>query len=102
MDHFLQYTLYLLAVFSAGVSFYYSIKSRKSPSVKYRGLYAANTNIGMGAMLIAVACIQLFLFPNSWVRLIVGLVFLLLGSFNLFAGLRNHGVYRWMKDEPKS
>jgi len=54
-------------------------------------------NIAMGVMLILLALIQMLLFAGSTLRVIVGAVFLLLGLFNLFAGLRNHSVYRSLK-----
>jgi hypothetical protein len=52
----------------------------------------------MGAMLISIAIIQLFLFTGSTVRVIVGAVMLLLGLFNLFAGIRNYGLYDRIKE----
>jgi hypothetical protein len=43
----------------------------------------------MGVMLIAIAVSQLFFFTDSVVRRSFGVVCVLLGLFNLFAGLRN-------------
>jgi hypothetical protein len=59
---------------------------------------AAKMNISMGAMLISIAIIQLFLFTGSTVRVIVGAVMLLLGLFNLFAGIRNYSLYDRIKE----
>jgi hypothetical protein len=55
-------------------------------------------NISMGLMLISISVIQLFLFTGSSVRVVVGAVMLLLGLFNLFAGIRNYGIYNRIKE----
>jgi uncharacterized membrane protein len=65
--------------------------------VKKTGLYTAKMNICMGLMLLFIATIQILLFEGSTVRVIVGSIFLLIGLFNLFAGLRNHSVYSRLK-----
>lgn len=79
---------------------YYSFRVRRRTSVKQRGLDAAKTNVCMGAMLIASAVWLLFWFSDSALRRAVGTLFVLLGLFNLFVGLRNHGVYRRLPDPP--
>lgn len=76
---------------------YYSLRYRRTADPKTRGILQARMNIVMGIMLILLALIQMLLFTGSTVRVIIGAVFLLLGLFNLFAGLRNHGAYRSMK-----
>lgn len=91
---FLQTVLYIAAILSAGLWLYYSIKSKRTEEQKLRGIYASRMNMAMGTMLITIGSIQLFLFYfDSWVRVTVGFVFLLLGFFNLFAGIRNHSHY---------
>lgn len=72
------------------LSVYFSLRSRRSSEPRLRGLYAARMNICMGSMLILMAGIQMIMFTGDTVRIIVGSLFLLLGLFNLFAGLRNH------------
>jgi hypothetical protein len=91
-----QFILYFIAIAAAGLSFYYSIRYRRESSVKMRGLYTARMNICMGTMLTVVAVIQLFLFTGSWVRFTVGTLFLLIGLFNLYAGMRNHSRFNSM------
>ncbi|UHA76144.1 YtpI family protein [Paenibacillus sp. 481] len=86
--------LVLLICLTSGLSVFYSIRSRRSSHAGYRGLYAARTNICMGFMLVFIALIQMFMFEGSTVRVIVGAVLLVLGAFNLFAGLRNHGHFQ--------
>lgn len=86
----IQFALYFGAVLSAALWLYFSISSRRSTDAKKRNIYSARVNIAMGTLLICIACVQLFLFSDTWIRLVVGGLFLLLGLFNLYAGLRNH------------
>lgn len=86
----IQFALYFGALLSAALWLYFSISSRRSTDAKKRNIYSARVNIAMGALLICIACVQLFLFSDTWIRLIVGGVFLLIGLFNLSAGIRNH------------
>ncbi len=78
-------------------SVYFSFLNRREQDPRKRGIYAARMNISMGVMLIAIAITQLFFFSDSVFRRIFGTVCLLLGLFNLFAGIRNHGFYQRMK-----
>jgi hypothetical protein len=89
----LQSILYAAVVATSVLSVYFSFRSRRADTVKKSAIYAARMNICMGIMLICIALIQILLFDSSTVRVIVGTVFLLLGLFNLFAGLRNHMFY---------
>jgi uncharacterized membrane protein len=50
-------------------------------------------NICMGLMLIFIAALMMILFTGSSVKVVVGGLFILLGLFNLFAGLRNHSHF---------
>ncbi len=93
----LQYMLYTAVVVTSLLSFWYSSRRRRADSVKKTGLYTAKMNICMGLMLLFIATIQILLFEGSTVRVIVGSIFLLIGLFNLFAGLRNHSVYSRLK-----
>lgn len=96
MLEWLQYFIFAAVLFCSLTSVYYSVRSRRSESSRLRGIFAARTNIFMGLMLTLIAFTQLFLFISSYVRMGVGVVFLLLGLFNLFAGLRNHSMYSRM------
>ncbi|MFK7697774.1 YtpI family protein [Paenibacillus sp. HJGM_3] len=80
---------------------YYSYKYRSQTSPKLRGLFAAKMNISMGVMLLAIALVQMLLFSGSTLRVVIGAVIMLIGLFNLFAGIRNHGFYDRMT-EPDS
>lgn len=90
----------LLVIFACSLfgSVLFSVRYRRQVSRKARGMDAAKMNMSMGAMLISIAIIQLFLFTGSTVRVIVGAVMLLLGLFNLFAGIRNYGLYDRIKE----
>jgi hypothetical protein len=83
----------ILIVLTSVLSAVYSIRSRRTADGRLRGLYGARMNISMGLMLIFIALLQMFLFPGSTIRVIVGAVFMLIGLFNLFAGLRNHSFF---------
>ncbi|MBD2863781.1 MULTISPECIES: YtpI family protein [Paenibacillus] len=90
----------LLIVFAVSLlgSVFFSIRYRRQHSRKARGTDSAKMNISMGLMLISISVIQLFLFTGSSVRVVVGAVMLLLGLFNLFAGIRNYGIYNRIKE----
>jgi uncharacterized membrane protein len=92
----LQWVLAAGVFATLAATVYYSLKYRRSADPKTRGILQARMNIVMGVMLILLALIQMLLFSGSTVRVIVGAVFLLLGLFNLFAGLRNQSVFRSM------
>lgn len=87
------YTLYAVLIISCLCSVFFSIKSRRSVDPTVRGLSAAKTNISMGVMLIILALIQMFMFSGSSIRVVIGAVFMVLGAFNIFAGIRNHSIF---------
>ncbi len=94
MLQWISYVLWLIILFTMLASAYYSFKSRREKNPRFRGLYAARMNICMGIMLVGIAVIQLFMFGGSNVRIAFGTVCLLLGLFNLFAGMRNHAHFK--------
>ena len=98
MLQWLQSILAVVILFTLGCSIYYSVKYRRQHSRKHRGVYAAKMNISMGVMLLAISLVQFLLFTGSTLRVIVGAVFLLLGLFNLFAGIRNYGLFSRVKE----
>jgi hypothetical protein len=89
----LEWILILGIAVTSVLSVYYSFKSRRASQNRTKGLYSARMNISMGIMLLLIAIIQLFMYTASSVQVIVGCLFALLGLFNLFAGIRNHGLY---------
>ncbi|MGO4371374.1 YtpI family protein [Paenibacillus sp. 2TAB19] len=97
MDQLLQWLLLPCILITLVLSVVFSLKSRRGTDAKLRGMNAAKMNISMGVMLMFIALVQLFLSNESTVRIVIGSLFLVLGVFNLFAGLRNLSVYRTMK-----
>ncbi|MNI06483.1 hypothetical protein D3C81_1417260 [compost metagenome] len=87
------YVLYAGLIISSVGSIVYSIKSRRSLDPIVRGKSAAKMNIFMGCMLIILAIIQMFMYSGSTVRVVIGALFMVLGAFNIFAGIRNLGTY---------
>jgi hypothetical protein len=84
-------------IFTSVLSVFFSFKSRRSGEPRIKGLYSARMNITMGVMLLLVASIQIFMYTASTLQVVIGSMFALLGLFNLFAGIRNHGMYSSMK-----
>lgn len=93
MINALQWILGIIVAVTAVLSFIFSYRSRRSADPILRGLNASRMNICIGLMLIFLALIQMVLFSGSTLRVVVGAVFMLLGLFNLFAGLRNHAYF---------
>ncbi len=89
----IQLVLTILVIATCCMSVYFSFKSRKTPDVKQRGLYAALLNINMGLMLVFISILLLVMFSGSSVRVVVSSLFFLLGLFNLFAGMKNHSHF---------
>jgi len=89
----IQLVLTILVIATCCLSVFFSFKSRKTPDVKQRGLYAARLNISMGLMLVFISILLLVMFSGSSVRVVVSSLFFLLGLFNLFAGMRNHSHF---------
>lgn len=87
------YAFYAFLFATLGLSIYYSFAARKEKEPTAKGIKTARMNISMGLMLVGISLNQWLGYDYSTRRLIVGMVFLLLGLFNLFAGLRNHSIY---------
>ncbi|MEX2416464.1 MAG: YtpI family protein [Paenibacillaceae bacterium] len=90
----LQYILYVSFIIAIGFSIYYSVKFRRERRLDHRGLLQAKQNISMGIMLILLALYPLLIISGSSIGIVIGAMFLLMGLFNLFAGIRNHTTYR--------
>ncbi|MFX3635056.1 MAG: YtpI family protein [Candidatus Pristimantibacillus sp.] len=97
MDSLIQWLFAPGIIITLALTVLFSYKSRRSSDQRLRGLNASRMNISMGVMLIFIAGVQLFLSNESTARIIIGTLFLVLGLFNLFAGLRNQSHYRTMR-----
>lgn len=93
----LSFVLTAVILLSLLSTVFYSFRSRTQKDAYLRGLLAAKMNISMGFMLVAMALLQIFLFEANTIRTILGIIFLLLGLFNFFSGVRNHMHYRSQK-----
>ncbi|WP_130613256.1 YtpI family protein [Cohnella abietis] len=89
----LQWVFGAIILVTCCLSAFNSFRARRSTEVRLRGLYTSRMNISMGLMLIFIAFFQMFMFSGSSVRVVIGSLFLLLGLFNLFAGIRNHSHF---------
>lgn len=93
----LRNSAFVLVAILLAFSFYYSYKTRRQTDPILRGLLQAKQNMAMGMMLAVLSVYPLYLMPGSTIRVLVGALFLILGLFNLFAGIRNHAVYKSRK-----
>ncbi|MFD0588366.1 YtpI family protein [Paenibacillus sp. GCM10027627] len=102
MEQLMQWVLYPGIMITLALSAYFSFKSRRVADPRQRGMSTARMNMSMGVMLMFIAAVQLFLSNESTLRIVIGAVFLVLGVFNLFAGLRNLSAYRnWQQTESR-
>ena len=89
----IKYVLFLLLVVCTIGAAWFSLSSRRAQDPLDQGLKRALMNILLGMMLVTLALMAMFLFPGSTVNIIVETVFLVIGAFNLFSGLRSYGYY---------
>ncbi|GAS80710.1 YtpI family protein [Paenibacillus amylolyticus] len=85
----------LIAIFAVVMVFaaLNSIRSRRTSDAASAGLYRSWTNIWMGSMLIVLALILMFVFTGSTLSVVVEALFLIMGAYNVFAGIRNRSYY---------
>jgi uncharacterized membrane protein HdeD (DUF308 family) len=93
MNQLMQWLLMPGILVSLVFSAVFSFKSRRAADPRTRAVHSAKMNISMGSMLLFIALVQLFLSGESTLRIVIGAIFLVLGVFNLFAGLRNLSLY---------
>ncbi|WP_410511989.1 YtpI family protein [Paenibacillus sp. BR2-3] len=94
----IKYLLFiLLVVFVVGAA-YFSTASRRAADPLDKGKKRSIMNVMMGAMLVTLALMSMFLFQGSTLNIIVEAAFLVMGAFNIFSGLRSHGYYSRLKN----
>ncbi|GAB6988471.1 YtpI family protein [Paenibacillus pini] len=93
----IKYLLFALLVITCLSSAFYSYRSRRTSDPLEKGINGAQMNIFMGIMLIVLSLIFMFIFRGSTVAIIIEALFLVLGAFNVFAGLRNRSYFSRMK-----
>ncbi|MDB5055921.1 MAG: hypothetical protein JWM44_3971 [Bacilli bacterium] len=90
MKDVISYFISTVIILSLCFSIFYSYRQRTQTDAIKKGILAAKMNISMGSMLVFMALLQIFLFEANSARTILGILFLLLGLFNLFSGFRNY------------
>ncbi|GEN32607.1 MULTISPECIES: YtpI family protein [Aneurinibacillus] len=88
----------IIIILSATFALYYAITWRSQPGVIAR-IYQARMNIGMGIFLLGVGFNQLTFEHVDTIRLVIGIVFLLIGGVNLVLGIRNLRYFTKIKKE---
>ncbi|AIQ46262.1 hypothetical protein R70723_10505 [Paenibacillus sp. FSL R7-0273] len=89
----IKYLLFiLLVVFMTGAAAY-SLSSRRTSDPLEKGRRRSIMNVLLGAMLVTLSLMSMFLFRGSTLSVIVEAVFLVIGAFNIFSGLRSYGYY---------
>ncbi|GAB6926649.1 hypothetical protein JCM10914A_06320 [Paenibacillus sp. JCM 10914] len=89
----IHYILYIILVLSVVAAALYSIKARRVSDPAKRGSLMAMMNICMGCMLVSLSLVCMFLFRGSTPAIIVEAAFMVLGLFNIFAGIRSRVYY---------
>ncbi|MHA0857776.1 YtpI family protein [Paenibacillus sp. CMAA1364] len=89
--------LMVLIIATCIASAYYSLRSHRSADPVDRGVFSSITNIFMGIMLILLSITFMFIFHGSTPAVIIEALFMVLGAFNLFAGIRNRKYYTHQK-----
>ncbi|MDQ0191808.1 YtpI family protein [Paenibacillus wynnii] len=93
----IKYLLFiLLAIFAINAAIF-SIASRRATDPLVKGQKRSIMNVLMGAMLVDLALMAMFLFHGSTLAIVVEALFILIGLFNIFSGLRSNGYYSRMK-----
>lgn len=90
---FIKYLLFILLVIFVIGAAVFSISSRRALNPQDKGLKRSVMNVMLGAMLVTLSLISMFLFRGSTVNIIVEAAFLLIGAFNIFSGLRSYSFY---------
>lgn len=95
----IKYLLFvLLAVFMISAAVY-SMSSRRAADPLVKGLKRSVMNVLLGAMLVTLSLMSMFIFSGSTLNVVIEAAFLLLGLFNIFSGLRSHGYYSRLRNE---
>jgi hypothetical protein len=85
--------IYYLLLIELAVTVYYSIRGRRSRDILQRAIFFARMNIMIGVLFLTMSFAQLFTTSyNQWL-IMFAIVVMIIGLFNLFVGIRNHGIY---------
>ncbi|AIQ28703.1 hypothetical protein P40081_11340 [Paenibacillus sp. FSL P4-0081] len=89
----IKYLLFVLLVVFMISAAMYSFSSRRAADPLIKGLKRSIMNVLLGAMLVTLSLMSMFIFRGSTLNVVIEAAFLLLGIFNIFSGLRSHGYY---------
>jgi len=93
----IKYLLFiLLVIFVIGAAFF-STASRRATDPVEKGQKRSVMNVLMGAMLVDLALMAMFLFHGSTLNIIIEAAFLIIGLFNIFSGIRSNTYYSRLK-----
>ncbi len=94
----MSWIVFVLLLVELACTVFFSITARRQQDPVKRGVYFARMNIMIGVLFLTLSTAQLFLSPYSSWRVAFAILVLLIGLYNLFVGIRNHGMYtRMMK-----
>lgn len=93
MIMFIKYLLFILLVIFVIGAAVYSVSSRRATDPLHKRLKRSVMNIMLGAMLITLSLMSMFLFRGSTINIIVESIFLVIGVFNIFSGIRSYSYY---------
>ncbi|MNE83574.1 hypothetical protein D3C80_1803990 [compost metagenome] len=89
----IKYLLFILLVVFMTSAAVFSFSSRRAADPLERGRRRSIMNVLLGAMLVTLSLMSMFLFSGSTISIIVEALFLVIGAFNIFSGLRSYGYY---------
>lgn len=93
----IKYLLFALLVAFMIAAAVYSYSSRRARDPLIKGIKRSIMNVLLGAMLVALSLMSMFIFRGSTLNVVIEAAFLLLGFFNIFSGLRSHSYYNRMR-----
>mgnify|MGYP000144449053 CR=1 FL=1 len=93
----IKYLLFILLVVFVLSAAFFSTGSRRTADPLDKGQKRSIMNVMMGAMLVDLALMVMFLFNGSTLGIIVEAAFLVIGLFNIFSGMRSYSYYSRLK-----
>lgn len=88
--------IFFILVIEMAIVVYYSFRARRQRDGIKRGIYFARMNIMIGVLFLTLAFTQLFFSPYNFLLIAFAIGVLLIGLYNLYVGIRNHGMFTRM------
>ncbi len=89
----MSWLVFTLLIVQLLLTVYFSFRARRAKDMTVRMIHFARMNIMIGVTFLTLSLAQLFLSPYSWWRVAFAIVVMLIGLYNLYVGIRNHGFY---------